>query len=123
MAEKYELTKVYYPTSLNDLLALANSKPKAVIFSGGTYLLRNQSSRSFRLPETVIALHTVEELRKIGRTEARIDVGATATIEQILKTGRKMLPKILVDTLEGSLRPDFGVWRRSGGTSASASGP
>jgi len=105
MAEKYELTKVYYPTSLSDLLTLAHSKPKAVIFSGGTYLLRNQSSRSFRLPETVITLHTVDELRKIGRTDARIDVGASASIEQILKTGRKMLPRILVDTLEGIAPP------------------
>ena len=105
MAERFEPSKIHYPDSLNDLLSLAHSKPEAVIFSGGTWLLRNQAKPRFRLPETIISLHTVEELRRIGRTENRIDFGAAASLEQILKTCGRSLPQLFTETLEGLVPP------------------
>jgi CO/xanthine dehydrogenase FAD-binding subunit len=105
MARKFEVSQIYFPPALNDLLSLRNQRPDAVLFAGGTWLVRNQGSRFLRLPEAVISLHTIEELSRIGRTESRIDIGSTATLKRILKIGRNLLPRIFFETLEEIVPP------------------
>jgi CO/xanthine dehydrogenase FAD-binding subunit len=105
MAKKFEVSQIYFPPTLNDLLSLRNQRPDAVIYAGGTWLIRNQGSRFLRLPEAVISLHTIEDLSRIGRTESRIDIGSTATFKRILKIGRNLLPRIFFETLEEIVPP------------------
>jgi CO/xanthine dehydrogenase FAD-binding subunit len=92
-------TTVFFPQSVNDLLALRRQRPDALPVAGGTWLLHNQSSRFLKLPKAVIALHTIEELQRIGRTESRIDIGAGVPMNKLLAVGRNILPHILRDTL------------------------
>ncbi|MDR2588067.1 MAG: FAD binding domain-containing protein, partial [Spirochaetales bacterium] len=93
-------TQVFFPPTLNDLLALRKQRADAVPVSGGTWILHNQSSRFLKLPPAVISLRTVEELTRIGRNESRIDIGSAATIARILCVGRNVLPQLLLETLE-----------------------
>lgn len=105
MAEKSEETRVFFPPSLADAVALCGQLPDAVPFAGGTWLLRDQGSRYLNLPEAVISLHNIDELTRIGRTESRIDIGSTATIRKILTVGRNILPRIFFETLESIAPP------------------
>ncbi|MCL1818503.1 MAG: FAD binding domain-containing protein, partial [Spirochaetaceae bacterium] len=93
-------TAVFFPQTMVDLLALRRQRPDALPVAGGTWLLHNQSSRFLRLPKAVIALHTIEELDRIGRGESRLDIGAAASMSRILMVGRNILPPVLRDTLE-----------------------
>jgi len=83
-----------------ELLILCRQRPEAALFSGGTWILRSQRSRRFRLPEALVSLRGIDELRRIGRTESRIDIGAAASIQRILTVARTRLPRILRETLE-----------------------
>ncbi|NJM06446.1 hypothetical protein HC891_10000, partial [Candidatus Gracilibacteria bacterium] len=66
----------------------------------GTWILRDQASRGLELPKVIIALHSIDELSRITRTESRFDIGATVPLKKIVKTGRKILPGILIRTLD-----------------------
>jgi CO/xanthine dehydrogenase FAD-binding subunit len=92
-------TSVFFPQTLSDLLVLRRQRPDALPVAGGTWLLHNQSSRFLKLPRAVIALHMIEDLQRIGRTEGRIDIGACVPINRLLAVGRNILPHILRDTL------------------------
>jgi CO/xanthine dehydrogenase FAD-binding subunit len=100
MADKFEVSQVYFPPTLNDAIAQYQSRPDAVIFAGGTWILKDQGSRFLKLPKAIISLHTIRELSRISRTESRLDIGATASIGKILHLGRKILPTMMVRTLE-----------------------
>jgi CO/xanthine dehydrogenase FAD-binding subunit len=90
---------VYQPENLGDLLKLAARHPTAAIWSGGTYLMLFQRERRLNLSGRVILIKGVEELKRINRTERYIDIGAAASIEEIITTGHSVLPDLLVDTL------------------------
>jgi CO/xanthine dehydrogenase FAD-binding subunit len=100
-----EETTVFFPQTLNDLLAIRKQRPDALPVAGGTWLLRNQSSRFLKLPKALISLSAVEELHRIGRSESRIDIGACVPINRILSAGKNILPQILLDTLESIATP------------------
>ncbi|MFP4382681.1 MAG: FAD binding domain-containing protein [Spirochaetia bacterium] len=90
---------VYRPENNGDLLKLASRHPDAVIWAGGTYLMLFQRERRLNLTGRVILIKGVEELKRINRTERYIDIGAAASIEEIITTGHSVLPYLLVDTL------------------------
>ena len=92
-------TTVFFPQTLNDLLALRRQRPDAIPVAGGTWLLHNQNSRFLKLPRAVIALHHIEELHRIARTESRLDIGAGVSINKLLSVSRNILPPVLRDTL------------------------
>ncbi|MDR3201432.1 MAG: FAD binding domain-containing protein [Spirochaetales bacterium] len=98
-------TTVFFPQTLNDLLALRKQRPDALPVAGGTWLLHNQSSRFLKLPKAVIDLHIIEELQRIGRSESRIDIGAAVPINRLLSVGKNILPRILLETLESIATP------------------
>ncbi|MDR1933581.1 MAG: FAD binding domain-containing protein [Spirochaetales bacterium] len=98
-------TTVFFPQNLNDLLTLRKQRPDALPVAGGTWLLHNQSSRFLKLPNAVIDLHLIEDLRRIGRTESRIDIGAAVPINRILSAGKNILPRILLETLGAIATP------------------
>lgn len=91
---------VYYPTSLNELLQLYKRKPRATLFAGGTFLLLGQPGRVITLPREVICLKYVEELEKISRSDRYVEIGAGASINQVLRVGGKVLPPVFRRALE-----------------------
>jgi CO/xanthine dehydrogenase FAD-binding subunit len=98
-------TQIFFPQNLNDLLTLCKQRPDIVPVAGGTWLLHNQSSRFFKLPEAVVSLRAIEELGRISRTESRIDIGGAAPVSRILAIGKNVLPPILLETLESIATP------------------
>jgi CO/xanthine dehydrogenase FAD-binding subunit len=93
-------TTVFFPQSMNDLLALRKRRPDAMPVAGGTWLLHNQSSHFLKLPKAIISLASIEDLYHIGRSESRVDIGAAVPMNRILTVGKNILPQILRETLE-----------------------
>lgn len=88
-------TNVYTPTSLPELLSLYEKLPSALLYSGGTYILREQRRKHLVLPANVINISRVQEMKRINRTERHLDIGAAVPISRILSVGANVLPKAL----------------------------
>ncbi|HUX22146.1 MAG TPA: FAD binding domain-containing protein [Spirochaetia bacterium] len=92
-------SNIYTPTSLAELLSLYSKLPSALIYSGGTQILREQPTKYLTLPANVINIHRVQELGKISRTERHLDIGATVPIGAILEVGANVIPRVLGEAL------------------------
>ena len=90
-------TNVYTPTSLSELLSLYGKLPAALLYNGGTHILREQPRKHLVLPANVINLSRVQELRRINRTERHMDIGAAVPIGTILSVGANVLPRAVAD--------------------------
>lgn len=91
-------THIFAPTSLQELFSALKSFPKAVFWAGGTQLLYGQGDRLLCLPQTVINLNGINELKEISRTERYIEVGAMASLGRLQKL-EKILPAIIVEAI------------------------
>ncbi|MDR1180258.1 MAG: FAD binding domain-containing protein [Spirochaetales bacterium] len=100
-----EETTIFFPQTINDLLATRKQRPDAIPVAGGTWLLHNQSSRFLKLPKALITLSAIEELRRIGHSGNHVDIGACVPMNRILATGKNILPQILLDTFEAIATP------------------
>ncbi len=86
--------EVFRPEHLTELLSIYARHPDAVLMAGGTTILAG------KLPQTdIIDLTTVEELKKIRRTDRFMDIGPALSIARILSTGRRVIPGVLYDAL------------------------
>mgnify|MGYP006299379127 FL=1 len=92
---KERYTNVFRPTSLGDLLKIYQEYPDALIIAGASAIAREQRTREFQLPQKVIHLMHVPELRKISRSERYLEIGACVSVDRILKVGKHVLPKAL----------------------------
>lgn len=92
--------QIYFPDTVNDLIHLRREMPDALIYAGGTYILKNQRARSITLPSRIISLQEVEELDRVSRTERYLEVGAMVSIRKLLMIGRHVVPPALYEALE-----------------------
>ncbi|GMO22188.1 MAG: hypothetical protein Pg6A_09470 [Termitinemataceae bacterium] len=92
-------SRVFYPASSNELLAELGRHPEASLFSGSAAWLQKQTGRLFSLPESIITMHGIDELRKIDRTERYLEIGSMVTLNKLLNLG-KIVPEALVLSLK-----------------------
>lgn len=93
-------SQVFFPASFQDLFAVWNRYPDAVIYSGGSEFIRKQVMYVPTLPQNIISLEDMEELKKISRTERYLEIGAMVRMNQIIQLG-KIVPEPLILCLEG----------------------
>jgi CO/xanthine dehydrogenase FAD-binding subunit len=84
---------IYQPETLNELLKLYQEHPDALLWAGGTALVREQEGTRITLPKKVIRIIGVEELQRISRTERYLEIGACVPVSRIIKVGQHVLPK------------------------------
>ena len=112
--------QVFSPTSLPELFSSWGRFPDAVLFAGGTSLVQGQGGLAFSLPRNLISLSRIEELRRFSRTERYLDIGATATLSDILALG-KILPEVLRKALAEMANPQVRNLATIGGNVCSLS--
>lgn len=96
--------QVFAPPNLTELFSAWARYPDAVPYAGGTDIVRNQGGRVFRLPRNILSLCQIEELRRISRTERYLEVGAAATLAEVLALG-KIIPGALRSAIEEIASP------------------
>ncbi|MGB4571598.1 MAG: FAD binding domain-containing protein [Rectinemataceae bacterium] len=88
-------SEVHYPEEISQVLALLESTPDALIFAGGTGILRDRADRIVELPPTVLCIHKIAELKRVNRTERFLEVGSLVTISALLDLAASGLPEPL----------------------------
>ncbi len=114
-------SEVYFPDSLPALLDLVRRMPDAVIYSGGTEILRGQSEPYARLPPEVISICGLSELRQVALTERFVEIGACVTIAEILELRENAVPELFALALRGIGTPALRSLATIGGNLASTS--
>ena len=100
------LSQVFFPAGFQELFAAWHRFPDAVLFAGGTELIRNQSRHTLRLPQNIISLEHLEELSRISRTERYIEIGAMVKLNQIIQLG-KIVPEALTRCIKNIAGPQL----------------
>lgn len=94
----------YAPENLGELAQLLKREQSVVYCGGGSYLVDHYTRGDNRLTgrpkeAPLVALHKVEELRKIARSERFAEIGSVTTLQRVIGVGRKFLPPLLLDAL------------------------
>ena len=100
--------RVFRPKSLGGTLRLYTRNPGALLYAGGTEIVRQAlrgSGRPLELPQKVIYLGNVQELNRISRGQRYLDIGSVLDLSRILSIGRNVLPPVLFETLSAIATP------------------
>ncbi|MBI9102121.1 MAG: FAD binding domain-containing protein [Spirochaetales bacterium] len=84
---------IYTPESLNSLITLYHKFPQALLYAGGTEIMRNLGTRE--LSGEIISLEGVPELDHISRTESYLEIGSCVSLNRLLGIGRHVLTPAL----------------------------
>ena len=95
------VSEIHQPKDLAETLEIMARHPGALLYAGGTDILREQGGRGLDLPPVVICLHAVPELRRAGLTERFLEIGASVTLAEALELGESALPSLLAQALKG----------------------
>jgi CO/xanthine dehydrogenase FAD-binding subunit len=90
---------VFSPSSLQQLLSLKREMPNALVFAGGTYILRRNIEERYDLSSDIIFLGTIEDFTRVSRTERYLEIGSMVTIHRVLSIGKHILPECLYTAL------------------------
>ena len=90
---------IYYPKTINELLALYKSMPDSTLYAGGTDLLCGNESKIPDFKTNIIFLSRIEELSSIRRSEGYLEIGACAKLNKIIGIGEHVLKPALYKAL------------------------
>lgn len=84
--------RVFIPQSIPDLFSILKRRPECMIWAGGTYIGSNPIATLDSHSRDLISLQRIDELKRIYRTDRFIDIGATVTLERMLRLHELLLP-------------------------------
>ena len=92
---------IHTPHSMQEYASIMLHYPEASLWAGGTFLMsRPDSYPSDRLNQEVIYLGGIEELHRFQRNDRFAEFGSMVTLDEIISTGKSVLPKVLIDNIE-----------------------
>ena len=101
-----QLNLALFPSSYTELFSSWKRYPQAVLYAGGTALIREQGRQTIELPPILLSLDRIEELSRISRTERFLEIGAMVKLNQIIDLG-KIVPSVLRECLENIAGPQL----------------
>jgi CO/xanthine dehydrogenase FAD-binding subunit len=84
--------KVFQPKSLNDALAIIRRRPGPLVFAGGSEF-QNLYPGEPTIDRDILALHNIEELKRIYRSDRMLEIGSMVTLERLSRFGGDVIPK------------------------------
>jgi CO/xanthine dehydrogenase FAD-binding subunit len=111
------LSQVFSPVSFQELFSAWARFPGAVPFAGGTTLLKDQGKRVPSLPQNILSLDKIDDLRRITRTERYLEIGAMVRLAEIINLG-KIVPEALSGCLSQIAGPQIRNMATIGGNIA-----
>jgi CO/xanthine dehydrogenase FAD-binding subunit len=87
--------RVFVPHGIPDLFSIMKRRPDCLIWAGGTYIGTSPIARLDARSRDLISLHRIEELTRIFRTDRYLELGATVTLDRILRLSDRLTPPSL----------------------------
>ena len=120
-------SEVHFPKDLAEALEILK-RPGILVFAGGTGILREQGGRGISLPEEVMFLQEIAELKRTSLTERFLEIGAAVTLSELLELGDSALPPLLAEAARNVGSPASAISRPSAaisprGTASWIAGP
>jgi CO/xanthine dehydrogenase FAD-binding subunit len=84
--------KVFLPRSVNDAVAILRRRPGILVFAGGTEF-QNLYPGEPTINRDILALHNIEELKRIYRSDRMLEIGAMVTMERLSRFGSDVVPR------------------------------
>ncbi|MCL2832354.1 MAG: FAD binding domain-containing protein [Treponema sp.] len=91
--------QVFIPSNLHELFSLWSRFPDSVPYAGGISFIRYQEKYLPVLPNNILSLEDIPELRRIARTENYLEIGAMVRLNEIINLG-KIVPDVFIRTME-----------------------
>ena len=95
------ISEIHNPKDLAETLDAMARHPGALLYAGGTDILREQGARALDLPPVVICVGGLPELKRAGLSERFLEIGACVTLAEVLEIGESALPSLLAQALRG----------------------
>ena len=101
MYEGLSSPNIHTPANLSEYASIILHYPASSLWAGGTFIMsRPDSYPSRRMNAEIIYLGEIEELHRFQRNDRFAEFGAMVTLDEILNTGKAVLPKVLIENIE-----------------------
>lgn len=101
MYEGLSSPNIHTPRNLQEYSSIILHYPSSSFWAGGTYIMsRPDAYPSNSLNQEIIYLGGIEELHRFQRNDRFAEFGAMVTLDEIISTGKTVLPKVLIDNIE-----------------------
>ena len=111
-------TTVYHASSIQEVQTILKNIAGISLIGGCTEIARTQTGTTLHLPENILALSRIPELCIVNKTERYIEFGASVTLDTILKLGKKNIPDVFFDAVNGIANPGIRHMATLGGNIA-----
>ncbi len=88
---------VYTASTIQEVLYYLKNTKDLKVYSGATLCKKQLYGTKIVLPEQVIFVANIDELKEITKTERYIEFGSSVTINQILEVGKNRIPPFLFE--------------------------
>ena len=100
MYEGLSSPNIHTPKSISEYASIVLHYPLSKIWAGGTFIMtRSEAYPSKALNAEIIYLGEMEELHRFQRNDRSAEFGAMVTLDEILNTGKSVLPRVLIDNI------------------------
>ncbi|MDR1127887.1 MAG: FAD binding domain-containing protein [Treponema sp.] len=99
--------QLFRPAALQELFTIWERFPGAAISAGATSLsFHRDGAYKISLPERIISLDNLDELRRFSRTERYLEIGAAVRLDEIIGMG-KVVPDVFTRALSAVGSPQL----------------
>jgi CO/xanthine dehydrogenase FAD-binding subunit len=97
--------RIFSPQNLPDALSAYARNPDALIYSGGTEILKDSNESLPELRGTIICVSNIPELKILNRSERYVDLGAALSLTELIEAGERIIPACIVKTARAIAHP------------------
>jgi CO/xanthine dehydrogenase FAD-binding subunit len=85
------LSDIQVAASVAEALAALQRDPETTVYAGGTALFGGQGGRYLKLPERLLCVYSLSELKATNLTERYVELGACLPMSEVLELGERAL--------------------------------
>ncbi len=101
MYEGLSSPNIHTPKNLGEYASIILHYPISSLWAGGTFIMsRPDSYPSRTMNAEIIYLGDIEELHRFQRNDRFAEFGAMVTLDEILSTGKTVLPHVLIENIQ-----------------------
>lgn len=101
MYEGLSSPNIHTPNTLGEYASIILHYPTSALWAGGTFIMsRPDSYPSRTMNAEIIYLGNIEELHRFQRNDRFAEFGSMVTLDEILSTGKTVLPHVLIDNIQ-----------------------